>query len=425
MTLLKYKLLAITITLSPQYGMAANAINIIGFGTESTGMGGADLAVARDTSALNTNPAGLNQIDHAQLDIYLAHAKSAGTNHTDSFGNNSSADIGGNFIELGYASNAGEKKSTWGVGLFVQGGLGAEYTDMTTAFGTIDSISQELTIVRATPGVAWQINPQTVFGVTALLTYASGNQSFFPDTSFNGTSPEQSFFGFTVDDVSTFTAAIKLGVMHKFNNDTTLGITYTSETKLTLDGGNMTVNFSAIGLGKVHYQNASIGGLNLPQEIGVGLAHQLNDQWLLAADISWLNWQHAARQTFISARNPDNALAPPTISQTLPLDWNDQWVLALGAEYKIDNEKAVRFGFNQANNPVPNQRLTPTISAIATRHITAGYMQQLNKHWNFSTALEYQLPENKTYSNLNQPFGTDAGIEVSLLVIHAAMSYRW
>ena len=38
--------------------MATKGINIIGFGTESTLMGGADTPVARDTSALNTNPAG-------------------------------------------------------------------------------------------------------------------------------------------------------------------------------------------------------------------------------------------------------------------------------------------------------------------------------------------------------------------------------
>lgn len=41
---------------------ATNGINLIGFGAESTLMAGADIAVARDTSALNTNPVGLTQI---------------------------------------------------------------------------------------------------------------------------------------------------------------------------------------------------------------------------------------------------------------------------------------------------------------------------------------------------------------------------
>jgi long-chain fatty acid transport protein len=47
---------------------ATNGILLIGYGAESTLMGGADTAVARDTSALNTNPAGLVQIKGKRFD---------------------------------------------------------------------------------------------------------------------------------------------------------------------------------------------------------------------------------------------------------------------------------------------------------------------------------------------------------------------
>ena len=40
--------------------LANNGLNLVGFGSESLNMGGADVAVARDTTALNTNPAGLS-----------------------------------------------------------------------------------------------------------------------------------------------------------------------------------------------------------------------------------------------------------------------------------------------------------------------------------------------------------------------------
>lgn len=49
--------------------LAANGLNPIGFGAESVGMGGADLAVARDTTAMNTNPAGLAQLPGGRLDL--------------------------------------------------------------------------------------------------------------------------------------------------------------------------------------------------------------------------------------------------------------------------------------------------------------------------------------------------------------------
>ena len=40
----------------PTACLAGNGLSLIGFGSESVAMGGADAVVARDTTALNTNP---------------------------------------------------------------------------------------------------------------------------------------------------------------------------------------------------------------------------------------------------------------------------------------------------------------------------------------------------------------------------------
>lgn len=54
----------------PTACLATNGLSLIGFGTESVAMGGADTAVARDTTALNTNPAGLTQLSRPAFDAY-------------------------------------------------------------------------------------------------------------------------------------------------------------------------------------------------------------------------------------------------------------------------------------------------------------------------------------------------------------------
>ena len=72
---------------APASALANNGLNLIGFGAESTGMAGADIAVARDTSALNTNPAGLAQIKGRLLDVSAAAAYSLDVGHKDGFGN--------------------------------------------------------------------------------------------------------------------------------------------------------------------------------------------------------------------------------------------------------------------------------------------------------------------------------------------------
>ena len=49
--------------------LATNAINLVSFGAESSTMGGADVALVRDTAALVINPAGLSRIEDRQLQV--------------------------------------------------------------------------------------------------------------------------------------------------------------------------------------------------------------------------------------------------------------------------------------------------------------------------------------------------------------------
>ena len=58
------------IAVSPLF--AANGLNRIGYGARSTGLGGAFTALADDTTAINTNPAGLAQLQGQTLEASLA-----------------------------------------------------------------------------------------------------------------------------------------------------------------------------------------------------------------------------------------------------------------------------------------------------------------------------------------------------------------
>src|SRR5437867_10264929 len=98
---------------------ATNGFNLIGFAAESTLMGGADIAVARDTSALNTNPAGLVQIHGQAFDGFVSVLRTLDLAHQDSFGNDTEASnrytlLGGG----GYARALENLPCTAGVGLF-------------------------------------------------------------------------------------------------------------------------------------------------------------------------------------------------------------------------------------------------------------------------------------------------------------------
>ena len=56
---------AFTMGMSP--AVASNDLNVIGFGVQSIGMGGADIPMAESSEAVNINPAGLMQIGDRRI----------------------------------------------------------------------------------------------------------------------------------------------------------------------------------------------------------------------------------------------------------------------------------------------------------------------------------------------------------------------
>lgn len=422
----KSSILIFLLTLAGTHSVTAtNGINLIGFGAESIGMGGADLAVARDTTALNTNPAGLSQISNKRLDLYLAVANALDIRHEDMFGNNQTIDNEwANIADAGYAQQVGD--FTLGIGAFAQGGIGIVYKNLKTAFGTTDELSAQFRIARITPGISWQLDKNFSVGVSLLVTYADLEQKIFPATSFNNTAnPEQSFFGQELDGADTISTGFKIGALYSINPSLRLGFAYTSKTELTLDGGSVRVNMTDAGLGIVTYNKVEIGGIDQPEEAGIGFAWDVNSSWLVSAEINWINWSDAVRTSFLNVSNPDNALAPPSLSQTAALNWHDQYVFALGTAYETGNSGVFRAGINIANNPVPSESISPLLAPITRYHITGGYGKSLSDYWRFDVALEYAVKASQTYTNPQLPFGSNTVTTVETLALHTMLSREW
>lgn len=311
---------------------ATNGINLIGFGAESTLMAGADIAVARDTSALNTNPAGLTQIDNKHFDVYGSLLRITDLSHQDQFSNERHASnlytgLGG----MGYAQQLTNTPCTAGLGLFAQGGSGGVFENMTTAFGARDEYSGLFAVAKLTAGLGCKVNDKWSVGGSFGLVYAQAEQKIFPDTSVPG------FAGIDIKDATSLRSSFKLGVQYRATPKLTLAATYTGKTELPLTGGQLKLNLTNDGLGIVIYDDVSIKGLALPEEIAVGAAYQMNDKWLLSFKINWINWSDAMRQNVLTARDPSIA-GLPEINSTSTLNWNNQLVFATGMAYQYSEK---------------------------------------------------------------------------------------
>ena len=395
---------------------ATNGINLIGFGAESTLMGGADTAVARDTSALNTNPAGLAQIKGKAFDGFGSLLRTTDLSHEDAR-NNQHADNRYTLLAGGgYAQSLESLPCSVGVGFFTQGGAGAVFKHINTPFGGNDEMSSLFGIAKVTPGFGCQVTDKLSLGASLSLVYASIEQEFFFNTN---TSP----LAFKNKGADTIRFGLKLGAQYKLNDQWTLGASYTEKTKLPLTGGTAKFNLTGAGLGIVKYDELSIKGFALPREIALGAAFKANQDLLLSAKINWINWDDAINDVTSTATDPNNPLAQQSIAFVQQQDWHNQIVYALGAAYTYNDKTTLYAGYNHGKNPMPERNSNSLLAAILEDHITVGFARQLDETWKLTSGLEFLLPKKVTYDSTI--FGNDAEVRNEGVFFHFMLSKRW
>jgi long-chain fatty acid transport protein len=405
---------------------ANNGLLFIGFGSESLGMGGADIAVARDTTALNSNPAGLAQLKGKAFDAYGTSTYAVDVRHGDALGND--AGVANRWTITGggaYAQRLGATGLTFGAGAFVQGGAGNKFENLATAAGTRDELSAQLAIVKAGPGVAYELGERLRLGASVAAVVAFLEQKLFPGTSLVAPAP---FFGLDVDGLMATGVNARLGMQYLASDRLTLAMVYSPKTELDFKEGTLKSNQTAAGFGVVTYRDARIEGFALPQELSLGAAWKSADARLLvSAKLAWLNWDDAMNQQTITASDPSGPAVAPSLRRDSPLNWKDQYVWALGVAYTAGFQTTFYGGVNLANNPVPPETLTPLLSAaIARKHLTAGFSHPLADKWKISGGMLYVFPEKVTYSNpALQLLGASSEERIEYFGVNAMVSRAW
>ena len=390
-------------------------------------MGGADIALSRDTSATISNPAGLRHIRNRRLDIYTAAAYAINVRHEDQFDNNEQiTNRFQPFGALGYAQRANNLPIILGVSLATQGGSGYKYPNLNTAFGTTDDLSAILQIAKFSPSIAFQPSDRLSIGLSLPITYSSLEQEFFPNTSFvDPTNPGNSFFGFKFNKIDGTELGATVGIQYELNDRISLGLAYTSKVDMDMAGNNFEADMSALGIGKVSYDDVRLKGLALPQQLGAGIAAKLTQRLLIAFEINWLDWSSSLNEVTLTAKNPDSSVAPKYISSTSTFNWRDQYVVAIGGEYAFSERVVLRAGYNYGRNPIPDANLNPLVALIGTHHFNLGAGFKISRSWLLDSGIEYEAKNSVTYTNRELPFGDNAKETREGIYYHFTLSKLW
>jgi long-chain fatty acid transport protein len=408
---------------------ATNGMYLIGYGPETVGRGGANLAISDRTLAINFNPAGISQLqgNHLSASLSLLVPSLEFEN-----GMNPATDAEDSVFPLpavAYVRGGKETRWAWGVGLVAQGGMGAEFRGLNTPFGTRDQTFSEIRFVTVVPTVSYALTPYQSLGLALNVGYADASFKFFPETSFfSPQMPAMSFPGVDLDQAGGLQTNVRLGWLWQADPRFSVGAVYQTETDSDFEDGDMAVNFTNFPfLGRKVNYSADVDGFTFAGQAGVGFAVRPARRWVLALDVKRIFWDDAIDTIEVRATDPDVQGAPPEIVLPFVFDWQDQWVFALGGDYRLNDRLTLRAGYNYGENPVPDETLTPLFPATVEHHATLGASWLVGSRV-FEIALERAFESDQTNDNPNpavNPFGPGARVSHDQWTLSFGVSWTW
>lgn len=406
---------------TPPAAHSTNGLNLIGSGGISTGLAGADTAVATDFSAMNTNPAGMTQIQgrHAGASLTIIAPNLHFRNSGSSQGGEDDPLLVPN---LGYIHPLSGTRLTLGIGLFTVGGTASDFRTLRTAAGTMDKTGTIIRHYKLTPSLAYKVTDRLSVGAALALSYSDVALKVAPNTVLlkgfetKGTCDRANAVALPGSCAFAFGFTPKLGLMYKPHDMVTLGVAYTFKSVFDYDDDKVVVNQNVGGvpIGKVTY-DADVSNFKWADDIAFGIAVRPTSRLLLSTKVQWINWDAALNTVVLNLRNGNNP-AKPTDTIFLRYNWDSQWVVAIGGAYDVTNQLNIRGGYNYGNDPVPDSTLDPTNLNIVEHHITVGAAYKFTPRLVLDGAFDYAATHERSSSNLVwEEFTLEAGgIDVTL-----------
>jgi len=380
---------------------ATNGTNLIAIGPISRSMGGVGIAQPLDAiSAVFANPAAMcfgeycpgSEFNFSGT-VFMPKVDAKITTAGGTFSDESEDNIYP-IPAIGFSVPIDSGPKNWRFGLAAYGvsGLGVDYRDTSIDIKPpappLSQVYTQLQIMKFAPSLAFQPKPNLSVGLAMHIDYAT------LDLQSGGS--------------SGFAFGLQPGIIFKPTDNLSLGLTYTSAQKV--DHKNVT-DFDLDGT----YDDLE---LEAPQQFGFGVAYDFfGAGLLLEADAKWLNWSDAAGYK--------------------DFDWDDQWVLAIGAQYKATDKLVLRAGYNYSENPVKEHdnfdgQSTTTVQgktipftyyyetmriigfpAIVEHHFTAGLGYKFTDAFSLDLGLVYAVEESIKESGTD-PAGNPVTLESTL-----------
>jgi long-chain fatty acid transport protein len=361
----------------------AAGFSIFEQGAKAMGMAGAFTAQADDPSLLFHNAGGLAFVEERQVStgvtwITSTKAEFEGDDPFPGTGYKAEQEKLSEFPPHLYWLQPINETWKFGLGITSPFGLTTSWEDPDQFAGRFLSTKAALRAIDVNPTIGWKIGDKFGIGIGAIAR--------FSDVELNRNIGAINPFTQRVADVgklnleSEFGTAygFNVGILHKFNNSFSWGLSYRSKIDLDYEGD---ARLTQVSTGNAQFDAAVRAllpferdlpvetNIEFPDTASLGLAFALNQNLLLETDFNWTGWSTFDAVPIEFTGGPTNSL-PDT---EIPEHWDDANNYRVGLRWTTSPSSQWRFGYVFDESPQPEESVSPLLPDADRNGITVGY----------------------------------------------------
>jgi long-chain fatty acid transport protein len=398
----KKVLIIIIVLFSLSSNIWASGFQINEHGSKAMGMGGAFAALANDPSAIYFNPSGITQLYGTQLlfGSTLILPSSTFRGPSPSIAEYELESQIFTPIHL-YATHQINDKLFLGFGVGNNYGLGTKWED--NWVGRFMAVETEIRTFFFNLVASYKIIPELSIGFGYVFTYGDVligrklNLSPFnaePYLELEGTGTGS---GFTAGIIAHPTKSISVG------------LSFRSQVTIEFEGDATPSNVPSLFDGQL--PNGDITApLTTPENITFGIAIKPLKNFTLTADYQYVGWDSYEKlevefQDFIDSDTGEKLV------NSSERNYDNGFIARLGAEYQYTTDLDIYAGFLYDSNPVPDERLDPTLPDSDRLGFSAGVGYKLSANLTAEAGYLFLRFEEREITNSLENY---SGIENSI-----------